>query len=161
MTQEQLNILAGVLCLLMTTFLSALHVVSSQKRDRWMNLPPSVRYGIMAAIPMSLFRAIQFFSPGSIGPSQPGTIQVEGALFLLVLTYTIGAICLWVVRRHLPKTVWGRLDWVEREEKRDPGKVPVMVSLGEVAEMAQRQGVVAVGPKATVEDLHRAQDVAR
>lgn len=161
MTQEQLNIMAGVLCLLMAVFLSGLHVVSSQKRDRWMNLPPSVRFGIMAAIPMSLWRSIQFFSPEPIGPSVPGTIQAEGALYLLVLTYTIGAICVWVVRRHLPKTVWGRLDWVEKEEKRDPGMVPVMVSLHEVAEMARTKGVVAVGPQAGVEELHKAQDAAR
>lgn len=161
MSQDHLNLLAGALCLLMTVFLSGLHVVSSHERSRWMNLPRSVRFGIMAAIPMSLWRSIQFFSPEPIGPSVPGTIQAEGALYLLVLTYTIGAICVWVVRRHLPKTVWGRLDWVEKEEKRDPGRVPVMVSLHDVAEIARTQGVVAVGPKASVEELHKAQDAAR
>ena len=161
MTQEQLNILAGGLCLLMAIFLSGLHVVSSTKRGRWMNLPPSVRFGIMAAIPMSLWRAIQFFSPDPIGPSQTGTIQAEGALFLLVMTYTIGAICLWVVRRHLPHNGWSRLNWVEHQEKIDPSKVPVLLDIEEVVDLTRRRGGVAVGPAGSAEELAKGRPFAR
>lgn len=153
MTQEQLNIFAGVLCMLMAVFLSGLHVVSSQKRDRWMNLPRSVRYGVMAAIPMSLYRGIQFFTPEPSGPIPPGVIQAEGALYMLVLTYLVGSICFWVIRRHLPAAGWHRLNWVEDQEKRDPGKVPVMLDIEEVVDLNRRRGGIAVGPAGSADEL--------
>lgn len=153
MTQAQLTLLAGILCLLMTVFLSALHVVSSKKRDRWMDFPTSVRIGIMAAIAMSLWRGIQFLSPEPIPYADPGIIQAEGALFLLVLTYTLGAISVWVARRHLTGKGWDRLRHVEDVERTDPDKVPVMMSMDEIVDVARRQGIHAVAPRAAPHEL--------
>lgn len=155
MTQEHLSIVAGILCLVITAFLSGLHVVSSQKRDRWMDFPNYVRVGIMALIVMSLYRGIQFLTPVPIPPADSvATIQAEGLIFLAVLAYTIGSISLWVARRHLPPNVWPRLSWIETEERADPNKVPVLMSMDEVVDAARLMGIKAVAPGAGPHEIN-------
>lgn len=154
MTQDQLSFFAGILCLIMTAFISGLHVVSSKKRDRWMNLPAYVRLGLMAALPMSLWRGIQFLSPSPVLSTSPGTIQVEGVMFLLVLTYILVTVSFWVASRHLTDKGWDRVRHVEESEKRDPSLVPVMMTQDEVVDVLRLGGAKAVAPKARPHELN-------
>jgi hypothetical protein len=138
-----LDWLGGPLCGWMAVCLFAIHVVSSPKRHSWMTLPEYVRFGFLATGAMFLWKAANF------------AVRAQDMMMLLAIAYLVSALTVWIVAKSLPRLGWDRLRWVERVEREQPSKVPVMMEMDAVIDAHAAAGVPVAGPNEITDGITR------
>lgn len=140
------SIMSGMLALSLFT----LHVISSPKKVNWMPVPAYIRGGFWFAGVAFMWRSVNLFTlattPGDHIPVV-GQINVEGLAALGTMSYSVTALAWWTFRHlALPDRGWDRLIWAAQEEKRDPSKIPVMLTKPQILDMARSQGIIVPEP---------------
>jgi hypothetical protein len=108
-----LDLIAGCLCILLSTACFAIHIMTSPKHRVWLNLPEYVRGGIFLTGTLMVFRGINFIGMSDKPIDRLGHINAEGLLPLIVLTYTLTALSVHILRQTYPSRVWDRLRFFE------------------------------------------------
>lgn len=148
-----LDQVASALCAWIAAIVFALWLVSSPGRKAWLDLPPSVRRGLLLTGAMFTWRAVNFASLAPQPEPQRGQINAEGVLASAALAYLVTALALWVVRRQLPGLVFDRLRFAEKAITEDPDLVPVMLRPTEVIELSRAQGLATLAPNAGAQEV--------
>lgn len=139
-----LDIVAAVLCGLCALAMFQLQAFGDPKRDRWMNMPWYVRWGLIACGATFAIRSADLMSLSSRSLEAIGHVNLWGVFALATLAYTMIAIVVWSgVFKSLPKDGWYRLNYAEEQVKK--GRVPVMVRPEEVEPIALARGNHANG----------------
>lgn len=155
-----LDIFAGSLCGAVALGSFSIHIISSRQRRNWMTIPQYVRNGILLCGVMFTWRSVNFFSIAK-SPDVLGHINAEGMMALVVFTYTIWAIAVWLFRAQLPAPGWDRVHDAERSIRRDPQLAPLLMPVPDVVKVAQAAGVPAVAPAEPAEAIVREARRAR
>ncbi|MCR5875184.1 hypothetical protein LRS10_13885 [Phenylobacterium sp. J426] len=140
-----LDMVAGALCGAVALGAFSIHVISSRHRRNWMTIPQYVRRGVLLCGVMFTWRSVNFFSIAESAEGL-GHINAEGMMALVVITYTIWALAVWLFRATLPTPGWDRVEDTQHKLREEPGLAPVMMTLPDVVKVAQASGLPAVGP---------------
>ncbi len=146
-----LDHVGSLLCGFCALCVFRLHVITAPKREQWMTVPPYVRLGFLLMGGMFTWRAASFWTNPSI---ELGHLNVEGVMASIALSYTMGALTVWIDMRTLGDLSWSRLAWLEKLLRRNPSLTPVALSPIEVVDAHRARGVHAVGPLGPPEDLN-------
>jgi hypothetical protein len=135
-----MDLLVGACCGLMAVCLFALHVISSPRRQQWPGLPEYVRTGLLVTGVAMTWRSVNLFTLPA-PPAAPGHVNAEALFVGLALTYLLGALTFWAVRRYLPGKGHARLEWVEQQERASASALhPVMMTQRQLEQLARARG---------------------
>lgn len=134
-----LDILASVFCIILAMSCFAIHILTSPRHRVWLNLPEYVRGGIFVTGALMFFRGINFYGLAA-NPTVPlGHVNIEGLMPLIVLTYTMTALSVHVIRQTYPGRLWDRLRFFESVAKHGLRR-PDSLQAGVLAEIADHNG---------------------
>lgn len=106
--------MASLLCFIFAISTFVIHVLSNPRRGNWVNLPPYVRVGFFVSGAAMMFWGVNLAAlSGEVPPTSPGHINTSGLTALTILTYTLSALAIYVLRRTYPSRVWIRLNHIE------------------------------------------------
>jgi hypothetical protein len=105
----------AILCLIMASSLSSLHVLSSPKHKKWFTLPGYVRLGFLASAVGMAYRGAELFTlAGPSGRAAPlGHIDPVGFVLTCSMTFTFVGLSVHAILTQLPPRVRERLERVE------------------------------------------------
>lgn len=112
MTAPFLDYVLAVVCLLIATGLSALHVLTSPRRRHWQNLDWWVRMPLIPAACVFVMRAANATAVGYGPADAPGHVTFWGLASNLMILWLVGALVGHVLSRTYPVRTWDRLNHV-------------------------------------------------
>lgn len=140
--------IASLLCFMFAISCFVVHILASPKRKNWSDLPEYVRWGLFAAGASMLYRGVNLaVLSGEYPPVSLGHVNIEGLVALAIMSYTITAWAVHMVRRTFPARVWDRMKYIEGLATcANNGSLALLASLG----------VKVVPPHGTPKDVSEA-----
>jgi hypothetical protein len=138
----------ALLCLIMASALSALHVLSSPKHKKWFSLPWYVRLGFLVSAVGMAYRGAELFSLARpAGAALPlGHIDPVGFLLTCSMTFTFVALSVHAILTQLPAPVREEIEHVEHLARTKPhGEALATLALDGFT-VVEPDGVLPSGP---------------
>lgn len=140
-----LDLIAAAVVGWLAVALFTLHVLSSQKRQHWVNLPKYVRHGLWVAGAVCMVRSVNLFTLADRVPPARGQVNWEGFALLLALTYVFSSLAVWAALKYAPPIVWEKLRWVEQRERANPQAVTLVLEPHEFERLALKDDMLTNG----------------
>lgn len=151
-----MNVLAGFLTGYIALLIFSLHIVSSHRRRRWINIPEYVRRNFIITGAFFLWRSVNLVSLSYVEAPAAGMANREAVMASIALSCLVTSITLWAWMTTMPEGGWSRLEWVRDMLRRPGNEVPVMVDPVDVAHAAGLQATApGEGAEAVVREVSR------